>query len=616
VIALVVNEMKRLGKITSIPLEGHHDVLALLNETIGGAAGSSDEEHLLPRIYRKWKHALPDLDEAQLFKVIGRKRQYDQGAGKAYPFTEAEKDDWANLFEYKGSEEHLRLRFSIDKIGASLDDVVIVYEDSLNGEAWDRFLSSLKEKVEDVPETPVVESPSEAPGALVSPQREQGASLLNRYRWIALVAVIAVFVGAGSFAIWKFYLKPVTVKKASMERMAFPLPDKPSIAVLPFVSMSKDTEQEFFSDGLTEEIITALSKSPHLFVIAGSSTHKYKNKPVEPRQVSEELGVRYVIEGSVRRSGERVRITVQFIDAVAGHHLWAENFDREIKDILTVQDDIALRIMKPLHVKLQVGQFGSHTGTDGKTLEIFLKRMEFRKQIHLFTNEGNTRARQLLEEILALDPDDPWALANLAMTYQADVWIGRSKSPKESLAKAIELAEKAVSLDEKNASAQGILAYIYGMTRQYDKAVVSAERALALDGDALSIIKHCGAALAYSGHYEEALPLIVRAARLDPSIAQSFVVSSMGYRMVGRHEEAYLEAKRAVKLNPKSQLTQIALTATSILTGREEEARAAAAQILKINPAFSVEQYGKTLPFKEKSQNDLVTDALRKAGLK
>ena len=166
VIALVVKEMKRLGKITSIPLEGHHDILALLNQTIGGAAGSSEKGHLLPRIYRKWKHALPDLEEAQLFKIVGRKKQ-DVGAGKTYIFTEAEKDDWANLFEYKGSEEHVRLRFSIDKIGASLDDVVIVYEDSLNGEAWDRFLSSLKEKVESVPDKVLIQSPPEGPQVLL-----------------------------------------------------------------------------------------------------------------------------------------------------------------------------------------------------------------------------------------------------------------------------------------------------------------------------------------------------------------------------------------------------------------------------------------------------------------
>jgi len=616
VIAFFFKEMKKQGKVTSIPLEGHLDLLALLNDTVGFSAGSSDKEHLLPRIYRKWQHALPDLEEAPLFKVVGRKRLYDEGTGKTYPFTDAEKDNWANLFEYRGSEEHVRLRFSIDKIGASLDDVVIVYEDSLNGEAWDRFLSSLKEKVESAPETVVVQSPPGVPEAPVSSPREQGPLLQSRHRRIALIAVIAVVLGLTALAFWRFSLTPAPVKKASLERMAFPLPDKPSIAVLPFVNMSDDPKQEFFSDGLTEEIITDLSKSPHLFVIARSSTYKYKNKPVEPRQVSEELGVQYVVEGSIRRSGEKVRIAVQLIDAVNGYHLWAESFDRETKDFFTVQSEIALRIMEPLHVKLKVGGFEGEEGVSGKSLEVFLKRMEALEGLHLYTKEGLARAHQLLEEIIALEPDDPWGYQNLAMTYQADVWIGTSKSPKDSLAKAIELAQKAVSLRESGASGQAILAYLYGLTRQYDKAVSTAERALALNPNYLGIIKHCGAALAYSGHYEEALPLIVRAARMDPSIAQSFVVSSMGYRMVGRYEEAYGEAKKAVKLNPKSQLSQISLAATSILTGREEEAYAAAAEILKINPVFSVEQYGRNLPYKEKSQIDLVVEVLRKAGLK
>jgi len=615
VIAFVVNEMKKQGKVTSIPLEGHLDLLALLNDTVGFSAGSSDKEHLLPRIYRKWQHALPDLEEAPLFKVVGRKRLYDEGTGKTYPFTDAEKDNWANLFEYRGSEEHVRLRFSIDKIGASLDDVVIVYEDSLNGEAWDRFLSSLKEKVESAPETVVVQSPPGVPEAPVSSPREQGPLLQSRHRRIALIAVIAVVLGLTALAFWRFYLTPAPVKKAFLERMVFPLPDKPSIAVLPFVNMSDDPKQELFSDGLTEEIITDLSKSPYLLVIARSSTYKYKNKPVEPRQVSEELGVRYVVEGSIRRSGERVRITVQLIDAVNGYHLWAESFDRETKDFFTVQSEIALRIMQPLHVKLKAGGFEGEGGVSGKSLEVFLKRMEALEGLHLYTKEGLARAHQLLEEIIALEPDDPWGYQNLAMTYQADVWIGTSISPKDSLAKAIELAQKAVSLRE-SAAAQAILAYLYGLTRQYGKAVSTAERALALDLNSLGVIKHCGAALAYSGHYEEALPLIVRAARMDPSIAQSFVVSSMGYRMVGRYEEAYGEAKKAVKLNPKSQLSQISVAATSILTGREEEAYAAAAEILKINPVFSVEQYGRNLPYKEKSQIDLVVEVLRKAGLK
>src|SRR4030042_4335338 len=164
VIAFVVNEMKKLGKITSIPLEHHLDLLALLNETVGGSAGSSDKDNLLPRIYKKWKDALPDLEDAPLFKVLGKKKDYDEGIGKAYHFTEEEKDSWANLFEYKGSEENVRLRFSIDRLGANLNDIVIIYEEYLNEEAWERFISGLKQKGEEKLEpTALVSKESEAP---------------------------------------------------------------------------------------------------------------------------------------------------------------------------------------------------------------------------------------------------------------------------------------------------------------------------------------------------------------------------------------------------------------------------------------------------------------------
>jgi adenylate cyclase len=268
--------------------------------------------------------------------------------------------------------------------------------------------------------------------------------------------MIVTIAGAATLAIWKLYPKPAPVKRASVERMAFPLPDKPSIAVLPFVKMSKESEQEFFSDGLTEEIITTLSKSPYLFVIARTSTSKYKNKSVETSQVSEEMGVRYVLEGSVRRSGEKIRITAQFIDAVDGHHLWAERFDRKIKDMLTVQDEIALKVMKALHVKLRAGQFGSETGRGATNADAFLKSIEAREEVLHYSKEGNSRARKLFEEVIAMDPSYARGYTGLAITYAAEVWLGTSKSPGESLARAIEFGEKAVSLDESDATAQSL----------------------------------------------------------------------------------------------------------------------------------------------------------------
>ena len=225
VIALVVNEMKKLGKVASIPLGKHLDLLALLNESVGGSAGSSDSKNLLVRIYQKWKDALPNLEEAPLYKVLGRKKEYDEGIGKTYVFTETEKDSWANLFEYKGSKENVRLKFSIDKIGASLDDVVIVYEGALVGDAWERFLSSLKKQVESVPEMEAVETRSEEPAAPALPIRKQRTIGQSRQFWVVLVTMIVVITGVAATAIWKLHLHPASVKAASKEKMAFPLPD-------------------------------------------------------------------------------------------------------------------------------------------------------------------------------------------------------------------------------------------------------------------------------------------------------------------------------------------------------------------------------------------------------
>ena len=196
VIALVVNEMKRLGKITSIPLESYTDQLILLNETIGGSAGSSEKENLIPRIYRKWKDALPDLENAPLFKVMGRKKEQEDETGRIYRFSEVEKDLWANLFEYKGSEEHVRLRFSIDKLGAGLDDIAIVYEDSYEEEPWQRFISSLEIKPENNPIPEPAGKIPEKPKTSTPAPIKQKTSWLKKHRWAVLVA--ALFFAAGA----------------------------------------------------------------------------------------------------------------------------------------------------------------------------------------------------------------------------------------------------------------------------------------------------------------------------------------------------------------------------------------------------------------------------------
>jgi len=231
------------------------------------------------------------------------------------------------------------LKFALDKIGVGLNEASIIFGDYRNGEAWDQFIASLKkgekkeeEKEESAPaEETVAPEPTVAP---ISPPQDRKISWFLRYRWV----VLAVVIGIVAVGIGKIFLTPARIEVASIDRMKYPLPDKPSIAVLPFANMSDDPKQEFLCDGMTEAIITALSKIPGLFVIARSSTFTYKGKPVKVKQISEDLGVRYVLEGSLQRSGDRLRITAQLIDALTVHHLWAESYDRELKDIFALQD--------------------------------------------------------------------------------------------------------------------------------------------------------------------------------------------------------------------------------------------------------------------------------------
>jgi len=409
--------------------------------------------------------------------------------------------------------------------------------------------------------------------------------------------------------------KPLEV--ASKERMAFPLPDKPSIAVLPFVNMSDDPKQEFFSDGMTEEIITALSKSPYLFVIARQSTFAYKGKPVKVKQVSEELGVRYVLEGSVRRSGEKVRITAQLIDAMTGYHLWAERYDRDLKEIFALQDEIALKIIKTVHEKLPLADHARGLGRGTRNLEAFLKAMEAREHFYRVTKEDNALARKLYEEVIALDPDFAFAYAALAWTHMTDLWFGTTKSPTESVGRAIELGEKAVALDESEAFAHASLGFFYSHARQFDKTVAHAERAVALDPNSFTVLQGSAAALAFSGKPEEAIPLFQKALRLNPSApVATFHWSSTAYRMVGRFDEAVEQAKKAVERDPKHPFPHLALASACIFAGREAEARAAAAEVLKINPMFTLEQYARIVPYRDRSFVDRTIDALRRAGLK
>jgi TolB-like protein len=616
VIALVLNEMKKLRQITSIPLEAHAAQLVLLNETVGDSAGSS--EHLMPRIYRKWKDALSDLENAPLFKVMGRKKEQEDGSGRTYRFTEAEKDAWANLFEYKGSEEHVRLRFSIDKLGATLDDAHIVYEDARDQDAWARFIASLKkpeERTEAAPTLTTLEEASLATPTVV----QENVVKPRRYLNVVLIASLVVVLGIAAFGLWHAFAPNRPGNLASVERMAFPLPDKPSIAVLPFVNMSDDPKQEYLADGFAEEIINGLSKCPHIVVIARNSSFTYKGKPVRVQQVAEELGVRNVLEGSLRKTGDRVRIAVQLIDALTGQHLFSERYDRELKDILVMQDEITMKILDAVQVKLTAGEDARLRAKGTTNLEAYLKLVQARQYMQTFNKGNYAVARELTEQALALDPNYASAYATLCRVQLLETIVGVYKNPREVLEQAAKLAEKAISLDDSNALAHAALSGISVWLRDYDKAIAEAEKAVSLDPNSAYAWYVLGSGLEYAGRPQEAILFLNKSLRLTPIPVETstFIRLGSAYRQLGQYEQAEAVYKKALQLHGADDLlVHVGLAGTYAMMGRDKEARAEAAEILRIDPTFSAIFFATRNPWKDKKINDEYVSALRRAGLK
>lgn len=424
--------------------------------------------------------------------------------------------------------------------------------------------------------------------------------------------VAAVLVG------WNIYLQQSKkVEPASVEKMAFPLPDKPSIAVLPITNISGDPEQEYFSDGITEEIITALSKTPKMFVIARHSTSTYKGKPVKVKQVAEELGVRYVLEGSVRKEGDRVRITAQLIDALTGHNLWAERYDRDLKDIFALQDEISLEIINALQVELTEGEHARlwRKGTDN--LEAYIKSLRARELYLTQTKENNAQAKRIAKEAIALDPEYAPPYHVLSVTNFYDILFGTTKSPKQSMTKAIDLIQKAIGLDDSYALAHGWLGFLYTLLGKYEEGINEAQKGVSLDPNGAHNYLYLEVTLRFAGRHEESVHAVEKAIRLNPSPPVTYYQHAcMTYVFTKQYDKAIAAGKQALKVSsPNDISTRASLATAYILAGREEEARSIAEEILRINPKYSVQRRLRAAPYKNKADSDLIAEALGKAGL-
>jgi adenylate cyclase len=376
--------------------------------------------------------------------------------------------------------------------------------------------------------------------------------------------------------------------------------------------MSGDPEQEYFSDGISENIITALSKVGELFVIARNSSFTYKGKPVKIQQISRELGVRYVLEGSVQKSGDRVRITAQLIDAKNGQHLWAENYDRDLKDIFEIQDEITMKIVTALRIELTEGEQGRILAKQTKNPEVYLKLTQALSLWRKGTKESLIRAGQLGQEIVDIEP-------GISSGYRILGWYNwdlamRGISPQESIKKSFKFAQKALSLDESDSLSLSLLGSIYLVMRKYDQAIESGKRAVELDPNGAQVHGLLGNTLSYAGHVDEAIAHIKQAMRLNP-FPPYWYYFNLGrcYRQKGLYEEALTEYKKALQRSPDSYLGYLGLAIVYVFLDRQEEAEAAAKKVMELNPKFSIELSSKAWPNKP-AEHKIVVDAMRKAG--
>ena len=434
----------------------------------------------------------------------------------------------------------------------------------------------------------------------------------RRQRLILISAAIAVLVIGASVITW-LARPPSTTETVLHEDTVRPLSDKPGIAVLPFINMSDDSEQEYFADGMTEDLITDLSKVSGLFVIARSSSFVYKGKDLDARQAARELNVRYVLEGSVRKAGDRVRINAQLIDASTGGHLWAERYDRQLNDIFDLQNEVLKHIVAALAVRLT--QQESERVTNRSTNDVMAYDYFLRGQA-LARTANYEEARSAYQQAIAIDPGFARAYGALSVVYTFGVQYGWSADPQGDMERALASAKKAVAIDDKAPQVQFALSVAYLINRHHQQAVDAARRAVELDPGYADAFGLLGWIHSHAGDPQEALRALENSKRLNPNPnASTLATFGVAHFHAGHLEKAIEVLEAARDVNPELPSAQIYLTAALSRSGRQDDAEWEATELLTQNPEFSVERWASTQPYKDSAQRDRLRDDLRRAGL-
>jgi adenylate cyclase len=434
-------------------------------------------------------------------------------------------------------------------------------------------------------------------------------------RWLAIAAVLVLgLVAAGGLAWWQPW--GPDVEPASVEKMVLPLPDKPSIAVLPFDNMSGDPEQDYFSDGITEDLITDLSRISGLFVIARNSVFTYKDAAIEVRQVARELGVRYVLEGSVRKAGNRVRINAQLIDAQTGGHLWADRYDGDLTDVFGLQDEVTRKIVAALAVTLTVDEQERLNQTVEANPEAYDMLLRGLVRLRRYTRQTNIEAREFFEQAIALDPGYARAHGDVGLTYALEVGFGWTDDLEPALERALEFLNAALALDETVPQVYFALNNTYIWLNRLEDAIAAAQRAIDLDTNFADGYAALAFALNYAGRPVESLAAIRKAMRLNPrypflyrwNVGHSFL-------LMERYDEAIEAFESVVAVNPEFPVAHLTLAVAYAQSGRIEDAEWEAEEILTLLPGFTIERDRRRHPYLNPADMERYLQGLRKAGL-
>ena len=435
-------------------------------------------------------------------------------------------------------------------------------------------------------------------------------------KWVNLTVAAMLILLAGAFTIWHFYFRP-----QSMEKVATVLPEKPSIAVLPFNNLSGDSDQDYLADGITENIITALSKIPEMLVIARNSVFTYKDKPIKIQQVGQDLGVRFVLEGSIQKAEDQVRITGQLIDATTGHHLWADQYDRELEDLFAVQDEITMHIASALQVELTDGKQAQVRHRSTNNLRAWSYAVKGYSLYERITKDDNAKARELFEKAVESDPDYAWAWAMIGFTYFIDTRYGWHRPREESEKMMIEYGQKAVKLDDSIPDVYLLLASPHIWRKEHDEAIALAEKAIAIDPNSAESYAELGMYYRFAGRFEDSIRMTEKAIRLHPYYPDWYLYSlEYSYYYLGQYEKAIEFAKKHLKLIENRGGTDtfwqhLILAQNYIRLGQDKDARYHAAEALKKNPEYTFKWEREGSMYKDSALIEQQIEDLRKAGL-